>query len=140
MSHCDTVADGDGVEFERYTACLSNGVFDDGGDFIQVYVSGYDVAVTVGDADEGLADVFVFKTAGPEQTSVGGPLEAFFYCVTSHTVLQKSNLLYYLMYFYELSSSHYNHGPIVYKLENEKTGGLPGQKAQLAVDMGLSGG
>jgi hypothetical protein len=84
MSHSDAVTDGDGVELEGCAAGLSDGVFDEFCDFVEVDVSGDDLAEAVGDSDEWAFDIVVGESAGAEQGPVRGSLETFFYRVASH--------------------------------------------------------
>jgi hypothetical protein len=78
MAHSDTVADGDGVEFEGNAPCLSDSLFDNLGNLMKVDMARYDVAVAVGNTDEGFLHIFIGQAAGTEQASVRGTLETFF--------------------------------------------------------------
>ncbi len=84
MSHGDTVADGDCVEFERYSTGESDGFFDDFSDFVEFHMTWNDVSVAVGNAYERFFNIFIAETACVKEASVRSPLEPFFYSITSH--------------------------------------------------------
>jgi hypothetical protein len=49
------------------------------------------LAEAVGDADERLVDIAVFKTAGAKQGTVRGPLKTLFDCITFHNPVSPKN-------------------------------------------------
>ncbi len=70
-AHGDAVGDGDGVEFHRRAAGLANALLDGLGDLAEVEVAGADLGPGVGDADDGLVQVF-FAEAYSAQVGAGG--------------------------------------------------------------------
>ena len=59
MSHGESVADGDGVEFEGCCACCLDALAGGLGELLEVCVSWDECGVAVGYADEGFVDVLV---------------------------------------------------------------------------------
>ena len=62
-AHGDAVGDGDGVELHGRAAGFANALFEGFGDFAQMHVAGADLGPGVGDADDGLVQIF-FGEAG----------------------------------------------------------------------------
>ena len=61
-AHRDAVGDGDGVELHRRAAGLANAFFESFGDFAQMHVAGADFGPGIGDADDGLVQIFFCKS------------------------------------------------------------------------------
>ncbi len=86
MAHGDPVADGDGVEFKRHAARLTDGRLDDVRDLAQMDVPRYDLAIRIGHPDKGLAQVLTPDSAGVQQGAMGSTLGPALDIVTVHCV------------------------------------------------------
>jgi hypothetical protein len=84
MAHSNPVADRYRIKFKGSSAGLTNRVLDHLCHLVEMDVAGDYLAKAVGDADERLIDVGVFKAAGAKQTAMRGPLETLFDCITFH--------------------------------------------------------
>ena len=84
MTHCDAVADRDGVEFKGDAARFADLVTDIFADLVEVAVPGDNRGVGVAYADERLGKISFFQTRRSEQSSVRSSLDAALHDVTSH--------------------------------------------------------
>ncbi len=84
MAHSNAVADRYRIKFKRGPVGVANRVLDHLCNLIEMNVAGDYLSEAVGDADDGLVDVGVFKAAGVKQGTVRGPLETLFDCITFH--------------------------------------------------------
>ena len=76
-AHGDAVGDGDGVELHGRAAGFANAFFQSLGDFAQVNIACADFGPCIGDADDGLVQIF-FAESGPAQIRArGGAAGAF---------------------------------------------------------------
>ncbi len=57
-AHGDAVGDGDGVELHRRAAGLANAFLQRLGNFAQMHIAGTDLGPGIGDADDGLVQIF----------------------------------------------------------------------------------
>ena len=76
-AHGDAVVDGDGVELHGHAAGLADALLDGFGDLAEMEVAGADLGPGVGDADEGLVQVFLAEADGAEVAAGGGAVGAF---------------------------------------------------------------
>ena len=76
-AHGDAVVNGDGVELHGHAAGLADALLDGLGDLAEVEVAGADLGPGVGDADEGLVQVFLGEADGAEVAAGGGAVGAF---------------------------------------------------------------
>ena len=76
-AHGDAVVDGDGVELHRRAAGLANALLDGLGDLAQMEVAGADLGPGVGDADDGLVQVFFAEADAAEVRAGRGTGWAF---------------------------------------------------------------
>ena len=70
-AHGDAVGDGDGVELHGRAAGVADALLDGLGDIAEMEVAGADLGPGVGDADDGLVQVF-FAEADAAQIGAGG--------------------------------------------------------------------
>ena len=70
-AHGDAVGDGDGVELHGRAAGFADALLDGLGDLAEMEVAGADLGPGVGDADDGLVQVF-FAEADAAQVGAGG--------------------------------------------------------------------
>ncbi len=76
-AHGDAVGDGDGVELHRRAAGVADALLHGSGNIAQMEVAGADLGPGVGDADDGLVQVF-FREAYAAQVGAGcGAVGAF---------------------------------------------------------------
>src|SRR5262249_11208271 len=75
-AHGDAVGNGNGVEFEGRTTGFANAILDVLSEFAQVVVAGPDFNPGVGDADQRLAEVFVFEARGAQHRARAGAMGA----------------------------------------------------------------
>ena len=101
MSHSDTVADCDSIEFVGDTACFADFFTDDLTDFLQMTMSGYDVGIGVANTDERFFDVFGFDAGSHHQSAVRGSLQTCFHSITSHkkflSICEKIKKIHYFI-------------------------------------------
>ena len=76
-AHGDAVGDGDGVELHRRAACVADALLDGLGDVAEMEVAGADLGPGVGDADDGLVQVFFAETDAAQVGAGGGAVGAF---------------------------------------------------------------
>jgi len=94
MAHRNPVADRYRVKFERRPACLTDSTFNNLCDFVQMNMARHYLAEAVGNADKGLVNIVVTKTAGMKQAPVRSPLEAFLDRIASHSICLSSKMAY----------------------------------------------
>ncbi len=76
-AHGDAVGDGDGVELHRRAACFAHALLDGLGDLAQVEVARADLGPGVGDADDGLVQVFFAEADAAQVGARSGARWAF---------------------------------------------------------------
>jgi hypothetical protein len=76
-SHGDAVVDGDGIELHGRAAGLANALLDGLGDLTEMEVAGADLGPGVGDADDGLVQVFLAEADAAEVRAGSGAGWAF---------------------------------------------------------------
>ena len=76
-AHGDAVVDGDGVELHGGAAGLADALLDGLGDLAEMEVAGADLGPGVGDADDGLVQVFFGEADAAEVAAGGGAVWAF---------------------------------------------------------------
>ena len=76
-AHGDAVGDGDGVELHRRAAGLADALLDGVGDVAEMEVAGADLGPGVGDADDGLVQVFFAEADAAQVGAGGGAVGAF---------------------------------------------------------------
>ena len=76
-AHGDAVGDGDGVELHGGAAGVADALLDGFGDLAEMEVAGADLGPGVGDADDGLVQVFFGEAYAAEVGAGGGAGWAF---------------------------------------------------------------
>ena len=76
-AHGDAVVDGDGVELHGGAAGFADALLDGFGDLAEMEVAGADLGPGVGDADDGLGEVFAGEADGAEVAAGSGADGAF---------------------------------------------------------------
>ena len=71
-AHGDAVGDGDGVELHGRAAGVANAFLHGCGEFAQMEVAGADLGPGVGDADDGLVQIFVGESDRLQHGTGGG--------------------------------------------------------------------
>ncbi len=82
-AHGDAVGDGNRVELERSAARRANSFFDVLRQLAKVIVAGADFDPGVGDADERLLEIVIFKAAGAQHGARPGAMRSVSECVAS---------------------------------------------------------
>jgi hypothetical protein len=85
MPHSNTITDRYRIKFERGTAGLADSILNSFCHLIEMNMARHYFTEAVGNSDERLVDIAVLKAARVKQTSVRGPLEALFNCITFHS-------------------------------------------------------
>ena len=73
---CSSDLDGDGPEHLRHTACGADGGVGTLGEFTEAGVTGGDIALAVGDADDRFREIIVLESDGAQHGAIGGALIA----------------------------------------------------------------
>ncbi len=76
-AHGDAVGDGDGVELHGGAAGFADALLDGFGDLAEMEVAGADLGPGVGDADDGLVQVFLAEAYAAQVGARGGAVGAF---------------------------------------------------------------
>ena len=76
-AHGDAVGDGDGVELHGRAAGVADALLDGCGDVAEMEVAGADLGPGVGDADDGLVQVFFAEADAAQVGAGGGAVGAF---------------------------------------------------------------
>ena len=76
-AHGDAVGDGDGVELHGGAAGLADALLDGFGYLAEMEVTGADLGPGVGDADDGLVQVFFGEAYAAQHSAGGGAVGAF---------------------------------------------------------------
>ena len=74
--HRDPIADGDGAKRLGHATGMTGGYLSPHGQVVQADIAGRNRAVTVGDADDRLAEILITKANSPQHGSVGRALNS----------------------------------------------------------------